>query len=288
VNQILRAMLALVVLMTLGSAAPLAHGEGAADIIIKGPTFRYSLTSGQDLDVCKHMLTVFNDKFAHLWDGPPLTSLTDDPDFSATSKYAFPLLPGYTHSAKSTAEMSLSAQPTSPEFSAIHWQEGSAHPGGCPAGNTCPGDKPQPILVAYLDFGNGGSIDTVIKSGIFFSSYNAMFMAQEYLQVWHGQKLIINGTPSLWDLAHPQDKEQWSGIVSGMYLRPFIYEGKTYIADYVPQFEEDHAAPGPPPYPIHEDMNIEQYHRADNKDATGRPEWIGETVCDLQMERLHN
>lgn len=286
----LRVVIALPLFLLVSAAGitPVALGAaGPGGVVMKGPTFRYSLTSGQDIDVCKHMQSVFNEKFSHLWDGPPLTSLTDDPNYSANGKYSFPLLPGVTYSAKATAELSLSAQPTSPEFSAIRWQEGTAHSGGCPAGSICPGDKPAPVLVAYFDFDNDGYIDTVVKHGIFFSGYNSMFLAQEYVEVWRGRTIKITGNPSLWDLRH-EDKNSTSIISSGMYLRPFIYEGVTYVATYEPHFDSDRGQePGPPPYPIDENMLIEQFQFPDKGQQTDtRQVWDTMLVCDLHMERL--
>jgi hypothetical protein len=109
------------------SVVPLAHsGTGPADIVFKGPIFQYTLRKDHDPAVCKHMLQVFNDNFSHPWDAPELT----DSAYSADSKYAFPVLPGVLHSARTTFEMAFTAQPASTEFSAIHWNEGRAIPGG--------------------------------------------------------------------------------------------------------------------------------------------------------------
>ena len=284
--------LLVVFLLTLSAitVAPLAHSETSpVDAVFKGPIFRYSLREDHDPVVCKHMLQVFNDKFAHLWDSLGLT----DSNYTADSKYAFPRLPGVQHSARTTFDMKFSSQPTSSEFSAIHWSEGRVVPGGCAAGQTCPEDsRPEPILVAYFDFDNDGSVDTVIKEGAsFFPGYERMSWAQEYLIVWRGQKLEITDTSNLWDLEHPQDKKLTPIIMWGAYLRPFIYQGTAYVVSYEPDFGEKDGQMNlnryMPPYPIREDMLIEKYSFMGRTEAvTGRPQWSTSTVCDLEMKRV--
>lgn len=248
--------------------------------------YNYVLEENHNPEVCRHMLVVFNQKFTHLWDYPP-THWTGNP---AESEYEFPALPGVRRNDEVNDEVWYSAFPTSPEFSAIHWKQGRAVPKGCPVGQLCPGEGPRRILVANFDFDNDGSVDTVIKNG-FFAGYNAMFKGLEILEVWRGQTLTITDTPSLWDLAHPKDKDLTPIIMFGMYLRPFIYLHITYVASYVPRFKEKsepNQGAGPPPYPIREDMLIKRYHFDGRKDQIGRPQWSSDTICDLQMKRLND
>jgi hypothetical protein len=186
-GNVLRVTRSLVVLLAILSGvavAPLAHsGTDPVDAVLKGPIFQYSIREDHDPVVCKHMLKVFNDNFAHLWDAPGLTETA----YSADSKYAFPRLPGVQHNTRITFDMQFSAQPTAPEFSAIQWSEGRIVRGGCPAGQTCPEDlRPEPVLVAYFDFDNDGAVDTVVKLGSFFPGYERMSWAQEFLIVWRG------------------------------------------------------------------------------------------------------
>jgi hypothetical protein len=217
-----------------------------------------------------------------------------DAAYSVDSKYAFPLLSGVQHSARTTFDMMYSAWPTSSEFSAIHWMEGRAIQGGCPAGKTCTAaSRPEPILIAYFDFDNDGFVDTVIKFGAFFPGYARMSWAEEGLIVWRGQKLKIGNMANLWDLEHPADKGltpliEWYSV----YIRPFIYRGVTYVASYEPSFSEEASNSlnrYMPPYPIREDMFVEKYSFTGRTEAvTGRPQWTTDTICDFGMKRLKN
>jgi hypothetical protein len=244
----------------------------------------YVLKENHDPKVCGRMLDVFNQKFAHLWDYAPVHWTKN------SAEYEFPALPGQSPNAESNYRVWYSAFPTSPEFSAINWRRGFAVLGGCPIGKTCPGEGPELILAAHFDFDNDGSKDTVIKTGTFFQGYDAMFVAEEHLIVWRGQTLAITETSLLWNLEHPKDNKLSAIIISGMYLRPFIYQDTTYVARYVPYFTEGHdQESGPPPYPSREDMLIERYHFSGLKDdITGRPNWATNTICDLRMKRLNN
>jgi hypothetical protein len=273
--------------LNVADAAPTARAPSTqTDTIVRGPTFRYSLKRTQNPALCEHMLRVFNENFAHPWSAPTLMSLTNDTNSSTTSKYMFPLLPGVKRSVETTEELAFSAWPTSPEFSAIHWKEATATPGGCPAGKTCPEEGPMPILVAHFDFDNDGSVDTIIKEGAtFFQDYGRMRMVQEYLIVWRDQTLKITGTESMWRLEHPQDKTLTPITMMGAYLRPFVYRGVTYVASYQPDFG---TASPPPPYPVREDMLIGRVHFAGRRVGTiGSLLWSADTICELKMQRLN-
>jgi hypothetical protein len=68
------------------------------------------------------MSIVFNEAFRDVWDKELFTQ-DDERNYSATSKYAFPTMSGVEHDDMTTAQMSYSKQPTSPEFDAINWLE---------------------------------------------------------------------------------------------------------------------------------------------------------------------
>lgn len=293
----LRAMLVLVALLlsvSIGNATALSDAvSDVSKVVVRGPVYRYSIKEGAHVGVCTHMLRVFNNNFTHLWNAPPMPWSKTDLTYSANSKYAFPLLPGVRHSTRATFEMRFSAQPTSPDFSAIHWKEGMGTPGGCPAGAVCPGEEPEPILVGHFDFDNDGTVDTVIQQA-FFRGYRLASKSQQYLIVWRNQMLTIQGVADLWKLSHPKNPALNPIIMLGMYFRPFSYMKHTYVAQYVQDFGEPEGAnvePVPIPWtqpPRHEDMLIQQYSFAGKRDGIGRPKWTIDTICDFKMTKLNN
>lgn len=247
--------------------------------IIKGPTYRYILKDSHNPALCAHMLHVFNTKFAHLWDAPPIWASEGDPVYSARSVYAFPMLPHLKHDSESTFLLRYSKVPTSKEFSAIPWQEGRALMGGCPRGGTCPSDNiPIPILVAHFDFDNDGRVDTVVQEG--YSTGYPWAPSQQggagvYLIVWRSQMLTISDTPSLWALTHPSTKSLTPITLDGPYLRPFVYRRKVFVASY----ETDS--------PSQEHMFVKSYSFTGRKqDITGRPEWTATSICDFRMKQI--
>jgi hypothetical protein len=255
------------------------------------PTYRYVVKEGRNQPVCQHMLSVFNSKFARPWYAPPMPWSKTDQNYSANSKYAFPLLSGVKHSTKDTFRMRFLAQPTSPEFSEIHWKEGDALLGGCPAGKTCPGEGPDPILIAHFDFDNDGATDTVIVLGSFPGYPAALDYDQVYLTVWRGQTFTPQGIPDLWKLDHPANATLTPIITSGLYLRPFMYEGHVYIASYRQHYSQLDSDPDAIPdaswTPSREDMLVQQYFFAGDKEKiTGRPKWSIRTICDFGMKNL--
>lgn len=286
---LIRFTMCLLITSVASAATPDRTTSGGPNIIVRGPSYHYVLAAGRTRRVCEHMLHVFNDKFTHLWDAPPLPWLESDYDFSANSKYAFPLLPGVKHSTKATFEMRFSAQPTSPEFSAIHWKEGVGVAGGCPTGEICPGEEPQPILIGHFDFDNDGTTDTVIQQQ-FFGGYRLARDSQEYLIVWRNQTLTAQGVADIGKLIHPKNHALTPIITVGMYFRPFIYAKRTYVAQYVQDLSEPRRVfRSWTQSPDSEDMLVRRYFFMGQKqNITGRPEWTVSTICDFEMKKLSN
>jgi hypothetical protein len=111
------------------------------------------------------MNEMFNERFSVFWDREPLMS-SDDPNYSADSRYAFLRQTGVTHDARITLEMSTSKVPTSAEFDAIDWIEVRFTRGAPPGVQVTGINAPQPGLLAYYDFDNDGESDTVLKHGL--------------------------------------------------------------------------------------------------------------------------
>lgn len=252
------------------------------------PTYRYTLKKSRDPVVCKHMLQVFNDKFAKPWGTPPLLPTKNDGSYSAGGKYAFPALPGVIQNADAIYELRYSAQPTSLEFSAIPWKEGAMIMGGCSASKCPSANVPVPILIAHFDIDNDGSIDTVIKDS-FFEGYTLKNESEEFLFVWRGQNFTVKNLDELSKLLKPADYKLAPILSTGLYLRPFVYAGHTFVAQYDYNDSNNSAnAQGVVPWfttPKTQDMLINQYSFTGQKqEFTGRPEWTINTICDFEMK----
>lgn len=292
VPKFLGMLLVMLSAITFDSQIHASDPKPDSNIFKTGPTYRYLLKEDKNLSVCKHMLTIFNDKFGRPWEAPPLTSVTNDPIYSADSKYAFSRFLGVNFDPKVTFDLRFLSQPTSTEFLKINWKQGLAIAGGCPPGKVCSGQTPQPILVAYFDFENNGTTDTVIILGAFPGYMDAVNPINEYVTVWRNQIIPIKGVVDLWKLAHPDDKNLTPLLIDGKYFRVFVYEGRTYIAKYMPQYAQYDTNPNAMPVwtwrPSREDMLVQQYSFTGQKNGdTGRAEWTIDTVCDFEMKSLN-
>ena len=285
-RMLMRPTVWLLIASIVTTALPARSASGGSNITVKGPAYRYVLKEDRNPTVCKHMLVVFNRRFSDPWAAPPRPWSKDtERNYSAGSRYAFPRLPGVEHSTMATYEMRFSAQPTSPEFSAVPWKEGIAVPGGCPAARVCTGQGPEPILIAHFDFDNDGTVDTVIRNQ-FFRGYRAAHPAFEYLTVWRNQVFTIPGIADIWKLSHPKNHALTPIVTFGTYLRPFVYANRTYVAEYVRRFGHV-AASGSPFRPDREDMLVHEYSFAGQRERiTGRPLWTVRNVCDFAMNQL--
>lgn len=271
------------------------HAMGVSDAMsvdAYNPTYRYTLKKSHDPVVCKHMLQVFNGKFAQLWDTPPLLPVKNDASYSTGSKYAFPTLPGVTQNADTTFKLRYSAQPTSPEFSAIPWKEGSVIMGGCPASKCPSANVPVPILIAHFDIDNDGSVDTIIKDS-FFEGYTLKNESEEFLFVWRGQNFTVKNLDEMSKLLKSADYKMAPVLSIGLYLRPFIYAGRTYVAQYVytdpgDSSTKQNIVPWFTP-PKTQDMLVNQYSFTGQKqEFADRPKWSVSTICDFEMRPSKN
>jgi hypothetical protein len=243
--------------------------------------YSYHLLEGQ-VSVCEHMNEVFNRSFSDLWNADPLWS-ESDVHYAANSRYAFPMLPGVDHSARDTFTMRFSKTPSSAEFNSVAWREGRALIGVS--------TKPEPILIAYLDFDNDGQLDTVIKVG-FSGGYKYMTyggdLFAEHILVLRGRQMELKGVLPLNTLTKDVPFALAPVIATATYERPFIYQAHTYVAQYDEDLGEGFAAAKKPLYkPIRETMSILSYRFTGRAEAnTNAPEWDVDTVCRFEMSQI--
>ena len=245
--------------------------------------YTYKLQNSQDAQnpVCAHMTEVLNKSFSALWDTDWWSAT--DANFAADGKYAFPLIKGVEHQGRATFDMRLSKVPSSPEFDAIPWSEGRALVGLQ--------KSPVPILMAYFDFDNDGHIDTVIKLGFsrgydYTTSSGNVF--EENLVVFRGKQVAAKPILNL-QLA-PVPGEEAPVVATAMYERPFVHQGRTYVAQYDEDLGNDFDAGNKSPYkPTSETMTILSYEFSGSTDpTTGKPSWDQKTICTFSMMQTNS
>lgn len=188
------------------------------------------------------MLEVYNTHFKKPWDMP--FSPTNE-TYGENSPYAFPKLPGVQHDPKLTYQMRFFRQPTSPEFEAIKWVEGRQE------FSVADNIPYRPMLWADFDIDNDGKLETVWASGFYRTwqdsrqkthngaeylyvfpqgavSINPFLSSQDKIEFIHGKK---PGVPMPRLLSNMADSRNL-----GIGLRPFIFEGVTYLSSYDQQW----------------------------------------------------
>jgi hypothetical protein len=255
------------------------------------PTYEFHLTDNHQPELCSHMEAVFNRNFQHMWRDPSLTP-TLDAVFSSNSEYAFTLLPGTPHDTRMTVTLRYSKIPSSPEFDAIQWREGhSVVGGGTGAATDNNNSYLSPYLVAYVDIDNDGILDTVVKAS--FSRGYAWMFSRGSVEAGTGEMLLtyrnakVDESMPLSELLRGPERLGKPLYIDGSVLRPFIYQGRTYVASYQQGFGETptkrslaNLKRGVPP---HERMFVSAYSFKADVDTTGTPQWTENTLCAFDM-----
>lgn len=271
-------------------------GIGCTAPLLQGPHYSYETIIDTDAGVCSHMKGVFNKHFSRMWDQPFLNK--SDPELqSLDSKWAFEALPGVHHDYEMTWEMALSKVPTSPEFDAIKWQEGRAIEGETRERAGPLNDKLLPILVGYFDIDNDGKPDTVIKMA-FTRGYDYMIFGpggtglhDEYMIVLHDYQLPISSLPLSYHALDSENSQYLTEQINASYERPFIYEGRVYIARYDVATDANGNVlfrSRKDTTPREEKMAVLSYKLSGKIDVHRGPEWDVTTVCQFKMTQQRN
>jgi hypothetical protein len=255
--------------------------------------YSFTLIEDHQPDLCGHMKIVFDQHFKHMWSDPELTK-PFDVIFSASSDFAFSLLPSTPHDWRMTMAMRYSKVPSSPEFDAIQWHEGHAIFGRGPDPSANVNAASQPYLVAHIDIDNDGTIDTIVKIG-FTRGYSWLFSRNE--EAGTGEMMLIYRNTNIDETAPTTISELMSGggkygkpsIINASLIRPFIYVGKTYFATYGQGFGEsrtkrsrDNVKRSVPP---HEQMVVSSLTYTDKLDNLGRSKWTWDALCTFDMDQ---
>ncbi len=246
-------------------------------------TYRYKLEENNNDKVCSHMESVFSKYFKK-----PFSTINDEDEYVKGGGVLPPLLPGAKDDLRSFVKMSFSFQPTSPEFDAIKWKVGKlitpthGEPGGVPN---------DPFIAADIDLNNDGQTKIVIKNEFMtcYNFYSADCSPADSWSVFRKGDIDVMKGPIEWDVpiqgqdGHPPLAYIYGRSSECRIVRPFIYDGVTYLSCY----SQDWGINGPDinrRTPDKEYTNILKYQGVEKLPLPdGRTLLKAETVCRFRM-----
>ncbi len=259
----MRAMRWWVAVALVGSAA--ATGEAAETDNAAPLSYRYELVQSADDAVCGHMREVYNTRFRQPWN----VAAEFEARLESLKSSYFGNASGL--SAEQQREilwtMRFDVVPTSAEFEAVHWRAARLYRSGSR-------DEPDPARLAIVDLNNDGQPDLVLQN-LFYGTYEEpeenlgeQTMVYSSLAIMSARRLMIE----------VEELESWgrTGFFSGHIVRPFIFNGTTYLSRYQRAYNDDDG----PPYVYHpESILIERYHGG----PTITKPLDMETVCEFRV-----
>jgi hypothetical protein len=230
----------------------------------------YRVEEGKEAKVCLHMANVYNEHFRRPWD------LDDYP----VKTPPFPRLPGVEYDELHALTLRFSAFPTSPEFEAVRWHEGRLV--------TDPkSDRSRPMLVARTDIDNDGKPDILVKSAFmrnFSQGVRSVAGGEDFIVILPNDQPQLPARIARSELYGSPGKD---GAVLVSYstlgfparsIRPFIYEGITYLAVYEQRLESEQSRSA-----VYEWMWILKYHAGGWNRGGGWEPLKVDRVCRLRM-----
>lgn len=204
-------------------------------------TYRYKLEQNNNNKVCTHMSDVYNQFFKKPFDTQEYIKPFDHPEY-VKGGIALPnLLPGAKVNLGSLINMGFSFYPSSPEFDAVKWQIGNEAHGDSKTyyykGNPTP--YLTPFIAADIDLNNDGHIKTVIKHA-FMSCYipGCESGHADVMSIFRkGDIDLTKGPIELDTFFKGQNGSPPLAVIYGPQstcdlVRPFIYDGVTYLSCY--------------------------------------------------------
>ncbi len=243
-------------------------------------TYRYKLEENNNDKVCLHMAGVYNKFFKK-----PFAMTIDENEYEKGEGNLPALLPGAKRDWGSFINMRFSFQPTSPEFDAIKWKVGKlirpTHEGERVVLNF-------PFIAADMDLNNDGQFVTVIKNEFMscYISYHSCNPADSWSIFRKGDIDLMQG-PIEWDVplkgqnGHPPLAVIYGRSSTCNIMRPFIYDGVTYLSCYHRKWLKDlrDYRNGTPNW---EYTDVLKYQGVE-KLPDGRDPIKAETVCRFRM-----
>lgn len=251
------------IVLACGVAGCLAGGS-VADALDEEEraTYRYELVQSANDLVCQHMRRVYNETFRQPWNFRDCFRGR----LPETNGHYSPHLPGrWTEEQLFLWWMRYALYPTSREFEAIQWIR-----------MTKAGPMRVPILLAPIDIDNDGSVELVVHDG--FYGFGDGRNSGDGFAINADTHLLESNQTSLSQKELYSEWEQMETF-SGDIIRPFVFNGVTYLSEYEAAFGSTtwpsfrHTAP--------EKMWVKEY-------VGGQP--IGQAmnatvVCEFDMHR---
>ena len=241
--------------------------------------YKYSLTSGVDKQLCSHMTQVLSANFASPWEIGYLSLNPNPVTQGVPLNQVFDRFPGIEYNERHAFEMLYSKYPTTPEFEAIHWREGLS----------CLTDSPDscsPVLMAKVDIDNDGVEEWVVKTSFMkdILSWEAQNGFGDDLRIFEAGQFDPSRPYSRDTFVHGQKPNGSPRYLKGALLRPFIFNGSTYLAAYEFKWAKKLSQAGFL-VPSDEHMNILRVTKGGyyfDKEVVKRSNT--ETVCTIQMD----
>lgn len=172
--------------------------------------YRYELVRGEQLDVCRHMLGVYNQHFS-----------TRPHDFRQVTEVNGVTIPEVGKDDLWLFELKSSFYPSSPEFEAVTWNIGALK--FPDVGLT------RAFIWSHLDIDNDGQDEVVVKSQFNLGEKNGF----ETFRIFSAGEIDLSSSEVPLAMLHEGiDGKHRPQTLSATQLRPFIYRGVVYLHEY--------------------------------------------------------
>ena len=244
-------------------------------------TYRYSLEKNNNNKVCSHMAEVYTKFFKKPFDITNYVAM-----YKENGSNLPPLLPGAKDDFRSFISMRFSFYPSSPEFNAIKWQVGKQMRGGTEQMHDVYPNIP--FIAADMDIDNDGQLETVIKHE-FIECYvpGCVYGHADVLSIFRKGDIDLMNGPIEWHaFFKAQNDHPPLAVIYGPQstcdlVRPFIYDGVTYLSCYHQTWIKDYRN-------FHDETPDREYtdvlkYQGVGTLPGGRQPIKGETVCKFRM-----
>lgn len=241
-------------------------------------TYSYKLEVNNNNKVCTHMADVYRQYFKK-----PFVTVATEAEFKKKGGKPPEPFPGVKGDWSNYDEFLYSFDPSSPEFDAIKWKLGTeiSHTEGDPI------QYATPFIAADLDINNDGKIKTVIKDAAMDIYFVPNRVNADVLFIYFQGDIDLTKEPIEAGMffkglnGHPPFAVIYGPTSTCMLVRPFVYDGVTYLSCYHRKWTKvihDYVNPTP----AQEYTDVLKFQGVE-KLPDGRAPIKAETVCRFRM-----